>query len=89
MIRGYEIVLGVSMILAFLFPLRPVLFKHFRTLMGALVGLVVGRIAYVYLCLFFGFKSEIVKMIVMLISVSLFSEAVGDLLGRVFPKNPE
>lgn len=57
--------------------------------MGALVGLVVGRIAYVYLCLFFGFKSEIVKMIVMLISVSLFSEAVGDLLGRVFPKNPE
>ena len=87
MIRGYEIVLGISMILAFLFPLRPVLIKHFRTLTGALIGLVMGRVAYVYLCLFFGFESELVKLIVMLISASLFSEAVSDCLNKVLPKN--
>ena len=87
MIRGYEIVLGISMILAFLFPLRPVLFRHFRTLIGAFVGLVVGRIAYIYLCLYFGFESEIVKLICMLVSASLFSEATRELLDKVFPKN--
>jgi len=52
MIRGYEIVLGISMILAFLFPLRPVLFRHFRTLIGAVIGLLVGRIAYIYMFFF-------------------------------------
>ena len=87
MIRGYEIVLGILMTLAFLFPLRPLLFRHFRTLIGAFVGLVVGRIAYIYMCSFFGFESEIVKLIVMLISASLFSEAARELLDKVFPKN--
>jgi hypothetical protein len=87
MIRGYEIVLGILMTLAFLFPLRPLLFRHFRTLIGALVGLVVGRIAYVYLSWFFGFENEIVKLICILISASLFSEATRDLLDKIFPKN--
>jgi len=87
MIRGYEIVLGISMILAFLFPLRPLLFRHFRTLAGAIIGLVIGRIAYVYLSQFFGFESEIVKLIVMFISASLFSEATREFLDKVFPQN--
>ena len=52
MIRGYEIVLGILMTLAFLFPLRPVLFRHFRTLIGAVIGLLVGRIAYIYMFFF-------------------------------------
>jgi len=87
MIRGYEIVLGISMILAFLFPLRPVLFRHFRTLIGAFVGLVVGRIAYIYLSQFFGFESEVIKLMVMLIAASLFSEATREFLDKVFPRN--
>jgi len=89
MIRGYEIVLGIILMLALIFPLRPLFFRHFRTLLGALIGLIVGRIAYVYLSLFFGFESEIVKLVVMLLSASLFSEATRDLLDKVFPKNTE
>jgi len=89
MIQGYEIVLGIVVILALLFPLRPLLFKHFRTLIGALIGLVIGRIAYIYLSQFFGFESEIVKLIAMLVSASLFSEATRDLLDKVFPQNTD
>jgi hypothetical protein len=87
MIRGYEIVLGILMTLAFLFPLRPLLFRHFRTLAGAIVGVVIGRVAYIYLCQFFGFESEVIKLVVMLIAASLFSEATREFLDKVFPQN--
>jgi len=89
MIRGYEIAIGIMMILALLFPFRPVLLKNFRTLVGAIVGLVVGRIAYVYISKYFGFQSEIVKFIVMLIMASLFSDASSEFLDKLFPKKTD
>lgn len=86
MLGAWEVLLLVIMILAFLFPFRPIFKRNYKDILSFGVGLIVGRIFYFYLCRFLSFDSTFIKLIVVLVFGTLFRDAYRDIVYKASQK---
>jgi len=78
MLQAWEIVFGVLLTLAILFPLRQRLSKYRLTITGILIGALVGRLFYIFIVAFFGFDSTLIKLLIMGVFAYLFVGVARD-----------
>ena len=89
MLETWELVAILILLPLFGLVLRAHFIRHFRTLSGAIIGAVLGRIAYVYVSHMFGFRSEIAKLAIVIIGAYYFAGMSQLFFEKVFPNRPE
>lgn len=85
MLENWEVFAGLLLFFLFLFPLRQILLRNYQTLIGAFVGIVIGRILYVWVCMILGFQFWPLKIIMMLLGANAGAKIARDFFNNIVP----
>ena len=85
-VEPWELFSLIFIIFLLAFPFREHFIKNFRTVIGALAGLFIGRIFYIWTSSFLGYHSTLIKIFLMVIGASILSQVSKDLFDNIFPR---